>query len=163
MGFGSCGWRAQYLQFWALEHKLNSCGTWGLSWSEACGIFLDQGSSPHLLHWQGDALPLSHQGSPLIAYIRLNCFGLETPRVVSVSALSPDCYRRLHRRSFHHVLLSASGRLCRRALYPPDLGRFSGASSVGPVRERQGPVIRAVMMTWESEKASATASPTQGI
>ena len=28
VGFGSCGWRAQCLQFWALEHKLNSCGTW---------------------------------------------------------------------------------------------------------------------------------------
>ena len=28
------------------------------------GIFLDQGSNPHLLHWQVDSLPLSHQGSP---------------------------------------------------------------------------------------------------
>ena len=27
------------------------------------GIFLDQGSSPQLLHWQTDSLPLSHQGS----------------------------------------------------------------------------------------------------
>ena len=68
----------------------------GLSCSEACGIFLDQGPNPHLLHWWGDALPLSHQGSPLTAQIKLNCFGLETPRVVSVSALSPDCYRRPH-------------------------------------------------------------------
>ena len=31
----------------------------------ACGIFLDQGLSPCLLHWQMDSLPLSHQGSPL--------------------------------------------------------------------------------------------------
>ena len=26
-------------------------------------IFLTQGSNPHFLHWQGDSLPLSHQGS----------------------------------------------------------------------------------------------------
>ena len=28
------------------------------------GIFSTQGSSPCLLHWQVDSLPLSHQGSP---------------------------------------------------------------------------------------------------
>ena len=28
------------------------------------GIFLTQGSNPHLLHWQPDSLPLSHKGSP---------------------------------------------------------------------------------------------------
>ena len=27
-------------------------------------IFPTQGSNPHLLHWQVDSLPLSHQGSP---------------------------------------------------------------------------------------------------
>ena len=35
-----------------------------LSCSAACGIFPDRGSNPCLLHWQGDSLPLSHQGSP---------------------------------------------------------------------------------------------------
>ena len=30
------------------------------------GIFLTQGSSPCLLHWQGGSLPLSHQGSPKV-------------------------------------------------------------------------------------------------
>ena len=30
----------------------------------ACGICLDQGSNPCLLHWKEDSLPLSHQGSP---------------------------------------------------------------------------------------------------
>ena len=25
---------------------------------------MTQGSNPHLLHWQADSLPLSHQGSP---------------------------------------------------------------------------------------------------
>ena len=36
----------------------------GLSCSEACEIFPDQGSNLCLLHWQVDSLPLSHQGSP---------------------------------------------------------------------------------------------------
>ena len=35
----------------------------GLSSSAACGIFLDQGSNPRLLHWQVGSSPLSHQGS----------------------------------------------------------------------------------------------------
>ena len=30
-----------------------------------CEIFPDQGSSPHVLHWWVDSLPLSHQGSPI--------------------------------------------------------------------------------------------------
>ena len=44
------------------RHRLNS---WvhRFSCSAACGIFLDQGSNPCLLHWLVDSLPLSHQGS----------------------------------------------------------------------------------------------------
>ena len=38
----------------ALEHRLSSCGA-GLSCSEACGIFPDQGSNPCPLHWQVDS------------------------------------------------------------------------------------------------------------
>ena len=34
--------------------------------SMACGIFLNQGSNPCLLHRQVDSLPLSHQGSPKV-------------------------------------------------------------------------------------------------
>ena len=30
------------------------------------GILLTHGSNPHLMHWQADSLPLSHQGSPHI-------------------------------------------------------------------------------------------------
>ena len=36
----------------------------GLSCSTICGIFLDQGSNPCLLHQHVDSLPLSHQGNP---------------------------------------------------------------------------------------------------
>ena len=36
----------------------------GLSCSEACGIFPDQGSNPCLLYWQADSYPLRHQGTP---------------------------------------------------------------------------------------------------
>ena len=34
-------------------------------------IFLTQGLSPHLLHWQVDSLPLSYLGSSKKAYLRL--------------------------------------------------------------------------------------------
>ena len=47
MVFSSCS-------SWSLEHRLNSC-EWGLSCSEACEIFSDQGSNPCLLHWQADS------------------------------------------------------------------------------------------------------------
>ena len=36
----------------------------GLSCSKACGIFLDQGLNPCLLHRQVDSQPLDHRGSP---------------------------------------------------------------------------------------------------
>ena len=36
-----------------------------LGCSVECRIFLNQGSSPCLLHWQVDSLPLSHQGNPV--------------------------------------------------------------------------------------------------
>ena len=35
------------------------------SCSEACEIFLDQGSKLCPLHWQTDSYPLYHQGNPL--------------------------------------------------------------------------------------------------
>ena len=49
----------------ALEHRLTSCGPRHF-FSEACGIFQDQGSNPCLLQWQVDSLPLSHQGAPRV-------------------------------------------------------------------------------------------------
>ena len=44
----------------------------GLSCSEACGVFADQGLKPCLLHWQEDSLPPSRQGRP--AFILLVVF-----------------------------------------------------------------------------------------
>ena len=35
----------------------------GLSCSEVCGIFPDQGLNPCLLHWQANSLPLIHHRS----------------------------------------------------------------------------------------------------
>ena len=35
------------------------------------GIFMTQGSNLHLLHWQADSLPPSHQGSPTNSYIHV--------------------------------------------------------------------------------------------
>ena len=53
--------------------ELSTGGSQGLeprlSSSAACGLFLDQGSNPCLLHWQVDSLPLSHQGSPCTDFI----------------------------------------------------------------------------------------------
>ena len=34
-------------------------------------IFLTQGSNPHLLYWQVDSLPLTHQGSPNPTWIQI--------------------------------------------------------------------------------------------
>ena len=51
----------------------------GLSSSEACGIFPDQGSNPCLLYWQADSLPLSHLESPM--YISTNLYMCPTEYV----------------------------------------------------------------------------------
>ena len=42
----------------------------GPSCSAACGIFPDQGTNLHPLHWQADSQPLRHQGSPGTAILR---------------------------------------------------------------------------------------------
>ena len=56
----------------------------------ACGIISDQRSNPCLLHWQADSLPLSHHGSPYVAFIF--CHHNSAPRFSSVQL-------------FNHVLL----------------------------------------------------------
>ena len=57
----------------------------GLSCSVACGLFLDRGSNPCLLHWQADSLPLSHQGSPEI-HCLLNYFSFQRRWCSSLAA-----------------------------------------------------------------------------
>ena len=41
------------------------------------GIFPTQGWNPHLLHWQADSLPLSHQGSPAAILVSFNSLLVE--------------------------------------------------------------------------------------
>ena len=62
--------------WWHMDSRvlgLSSCGAWALGCSGSvvvhgrgcslpCGIFLDQGSNPCLLHWQVDSKSLDHQG-----------------------------------------------------------------------------------------------------
>ena len=55
-----------------LEHRFSSRGTQA-SCSAACGVFLSQGLNPCLLHWQADALPLSHWGSPPLLFSHASC------------------------------------------------------------------------------------------
>ena len=60
-GVAAPGLRAQAQ--WLVAH--------GPSCSAACGIVPNQGSNPHPLHWQADYLPLSHQGNPRVAVLKV--------------------------------------------------------------------------------------------
>ena len=67
-GFVRCGTWAQYP--WLLNSRAQALDEMhGVSCSMACGIFLDQGSNPCLLHWQTNSLPLSHQETPEITFL----------------------------------------------------------------------------------------------
>ena len=46
-----------------LKNTGSSVVAQGLTCSNACDIFLDEGLNLCLLHWQADSLPLSHQGT----------------------------------------------------------------------------------------------------
>ena len=68
-GFSCCGARTleragSVVVFPGLQGTGAVAVAHAFSCSMPCGIFLDQGSHPHLLHWQVDSLPLSHQQSP---------------------------------------------------------------------------------------------------
>ena len=73
--FSSCSARAWQLWFPGSRDQAP-----GLSYSVACGIFLDQGSNTYLLHWQVDSLPLSHQGSPCVVYLDMGQFICDAPK-----------------------------------------------------------------------------------
>ena len=73
----SCG-GARALGMWAsvvAAHGLQCTGSvvmaHRLSCSTVFGIFPDQRLNPILLYWQVDSLPLSHQGSPLLASLKV--------------------------------------------------------------------------------------------
>ena len=57
-----------------LGHTGSVVVAYGFRCFAGCGIFMDQGSSPWLLRWQEDSLPLSHQGFPVLL-----CFSLMLP------------------------------------------------------------------------------------
>ena len=57
------GWQQQSMGSQRVGHHW-ATNLLGYSCSPVHGIFLDQGLNPHLLHWQVDSLPMSHQGSP---------------------------------------------------------------------------------------------------
>ena len=52
------------LLFWRTGTWSSVVMTHRLSCSKTCGISLDQGLNPCLLHWQADSLSLSHKGKP---------------------------------------------------------------------------------------------------
>ena len=81
MGFSSCSSRVP-------EHRLSSC-VHGPSCSEACGVLLDQGSNPCLLHWQVGSLQLSRLGRPHmeLAATILNSIALKGLNFLSI----PPC------------------------------------------------------------------------
>ena len=62
----TCGLRAAHcsgfscFEAWPLGVQASVVVEHGLSYPAACGIFLDQGSNPCLLHWRVDSLPLSY-------------------------------------------------------------------------------------------------------
>ena len=91
--FSSCGERAAHcggLSHFGAGSRTSGLSSWGsgaldtgfivvahgLSCSMTCGIFLDQGSNPCLLHWKVDSLPLSHQGSSRASFLKKICIGI---------------------------------------------------------------------------------------
>ena len=67
---GSGVLRLQWLQFWALEHRLSS---WAhrLSGSTACGVFLDRGLNPMSPALAGGFFMTEPPGKPVIVILRL--------------------------------------------------------------------------------------------
>ena len=64
----------------AVEHGLSGAPAsvvvaQGFSCPEVCGILLDQGSNPCLLHWQVDSKSLNHQES-LVVYFNWGMYNI---------------------------------------------------------------------------------------
>ncbi|CAI9181159.1 unnamed protein product [Rangifer tarandus platyrhynchus] len=57
-------WTTVYQRAQDLEHQgFHSCGVQLRCFVES-GIFPDQGTRPHVMHWQADSQPMNHLGSP---------------------------------------------------------------------------------------------------
>ena len=54
------------------------------------GIFLTQGSNPHLLDWQADSSPLSHLGSPHLSWSLLTSSQSDTRGLLSTRHVHPS-------------------------------------------------------------------------
>ena len=80
-GFSCCGAQAlgaqasvvavhalSFCGSWVLEHRLNTCGA--RAKLLLCIWHLSRHLFRHLLHWQVDSLPLSHQGSPITFFFK---------------------------------------------------------------------------------------------
>ena len=65
----------------------------GLSCFSECGIFPDQGSNQHLLHWQVDSLSWSHQGSAITFFPKEIFVYVAVPELsCSMQDLSVEAY-----------------------------------------------------------------------
>ena len=54
--------------FWSMGSRALRFVAPGLNFSMACGIFMDEGLNPWLLHWQVDSLPPNYQESPIYLF-----------------------------------------------------------------------------------------------
>ena len=67
-GFSCCRTWALGMQASVLQHMGSGVVVHVLSFPGACRIFPEQESNPCTPHWQADAQPQDHQGSPKIQY-----------------------------------------------------------------------------------------------
>ena len=81
-----------------------------LSCSQAYGIVPDQGWNLHLLQWQADSLPLSHQGSP--CFCRFEC--AKPSHAVTTEY-------KVRRKLFYHKPAGISIKLLRISMWPEEL------------------------------------------
>ena len=68
----SCGERAAVIEAPGLSHTGSAVAMHRLSCSVAYGIFPDQGLNLWLLHWPVASLPLSHQGTLHVYFLKIN-------------------------------------------------------------------------------------------
>ena len=81
----------------------------------ACGIFLDQGSNPCLLHWQVDSLSLSHQGNPQVSFERYGektVFEQSLEERRSGNIIEKKCCRLLQKHRFRSTVAVTSELVC---------------------------------------------------